>query len=834
MAAQTKPAFRPYIPAASRLRELSVRSIFVGTVLGMIFGMSSLYLTLKVGLTVSASIPVAVISITLFRFWAKFGEGIGRWAMISVSLLLLAVVSPLASVLCLNVGAKLGTSVVIGAVAGVLVCGAFYLFSKFTKMMGTKDATILEHNLAQTAGSAGESIAFGVGVTMPAILILGFDLEIWRVLLVAVLGGLLGILMMIPLRRALIVLQHGELKYPEGTACAEVLKAGANAESRAAADPIYQDEKSVAGISARTIFAGFGLGLLYKSVQVAGKLWKEVPEKIFGAPLKSGSISCEISPEMLGVGYIIGPRIGGVMAAGGVLSYLLLIPLIKFFGESLSEPLAPATTVLIRDMEPGQIRSAYILYIGAGAVAAGGLISLARAVPTIWHGLKAGLSDLTGIGHDQPAPPTGTAEKIRQLTSAVTPRTERDLSMKFVLIGVVLLITGITLAPPLHMNLLGAALIVLLGFLFVTVSSRLTGEIGSSSNPISGMTIATLLLTCLAFLAVGWTGNAYYVTALSVGAIVCIACSNGGTTSQDLKTGFLVGGTPKYQQIAILVGAFASALVLGPTLLKLNQNGTVYVDAAQVAPSLRVPVAELAGLKKEHITGPQAGDDSQDYFVWHQPDPQGGAAKKFLVDAAGKPVWMVDPGINGTVKELPDGSKVTKYDAPKATLVSYIIKGILDRKLPWGLVLFGVMISLTLELCGIGSLAFAVGVYLPISTSVPIFVGGLVRWLVDRHSRGKHVDAGLTEEQIAAESDKSPGVLMASGYIAGGAIAGIVIAFMAAALSKLDHSLTDWAEKSNPFFAGSYSDLLSLLPFAVLCGLLYLAAREKILAGKPG
>ncbi len=770
MPAQTKPAFRPYIPAASHLRELSVRSIVVGTLLGMIFGMSSLYLTLKVGLTVSASIPVAVISITLFRLWAK---------------------------------------------------------------LGGRDATILEHNLAQTAGSAGESIAFGVGVTMPAILILGFDLEISRVLLVAVLGGLLGILMMIPLRRALIVQQHGELKYPEGTACAEVLKAGANAESRAAADPFYHDAKSIAGINAKTIFAGFGLGLLYKTVQVAGKLWKEVPEKVFGAPLKAGSISCEISPEMLGVGYIIGPRIGGVMAAGGVLSYLLLIPMIKFFGDQLNEPLAPATT-LIREMGPNQVRSAYVLYIGAGAVAAGGLISLARALPTIWHGLKAGLSDITGIGHDRPAPPTGTAERIRQMTSASVPRTERDLPMKFVLIGVVLLVTAITLAAPLKMNLVGAALIVLLGFLFVTVSSRLTGEIGSSSNPISGMTIATLLLTCLTFLAVGWTGSVYYVTALSVGAIVCIACSNGGTTSQDLKTGFLVGGTPRYQQIAILVGAFASALVLGPTLLKLNQNGTVYVDAAQTDITVRVPAGQLAGLAKERVTGPQATDDSQDYFVWHQPDPQGGAAKKFLVDATGKAVWYVDPGINGTVKELPDGTKVAKYDAPKATLVSYIIKGILDRKLPWGLVLFGVMIAVTLEMCGIGSLAFAVGVYLPISTSLPIFVGGMLRWLVDRRARGGHVGRGLTEEEIAAEGDKSPGVLMASGYIAGGAIAGIVIAFMAAALSKTDHALTVWAERANPFFAGPGSDLLSLLPFAVLCALLYLAAREKILAGKQG
>ena len=769
MAAHPTPVFRPYIPAASQLRELSVRSIVVGTLLGMIFGMSSLYLTLKVGLTVSASIPVAVISITLFRLWARFGG---------------------------------------------------------------KDATILEHNLAQTAGSAGESIAFGVGVTMPAILILGFDLEIWRVLLVACLGGLLGILMMIPLRRALIVHQHHELKYPEGTACAEVLKAGANAESRAAADPSHVDDKNVSGIDAKTIFAGFGIGLAYKSVQVAGKLWKEVPEKVFGAPLKSGSISCEISPEMLGVGYIIGPRIGGVMAAGGVMSYLLLIPLIKFFGDSLSEPLAPGLQ-LISEMKPNQIRQAYILYIGAGAVAAGGLVSLARAVPTIWHGMKAGLSDLTGIGRDPEAVPSGAEARIADLTSAAPDRTQHDLPLKFVLAGLFVLLAAITLAPPLHMNLLGAGLIVLLGFLFVTVSSRLTGEIGSSSNPVSGMTIATLLITCLAFLAVGWTGREYYVTALSVGAIVCIACSNGGTTSQDLKTGYLIGGTPSYQQIAILIGAFASALILGPTLLTLNQNSTVYVDAAESAPSLRVPAAELTGLKREHLVGPQASHDSQEYYVWHQPDPRGGGARKYLVDGAGKPVWLVDPGINGTVKERPDGSKVAKYDAPKAVLVSYIIKGILDRKLPWGLVLFGVMISLTLELCGVGSLAFAVGVYLPISTSLPIFVGGAIRWLVDRHAAGKLKNAGLTAEQILAEGDKSPGVLMASGYIAGGAIAGIVIAFVAAGVADLDQQLNTWAEKSNPFFAGPNSDWLALIPFLLLCGVLYLTGREKLLTSRP-
>jgi putative OPT family oligopeptide transporter len=754
MAADPKPAFRPYIPDRTALREFTARSLIMGTLLGMVFGASSLFLTLKVGLTVSASIPVAVISIALFKLWAKFGG---------------------------------------------------------------KDATILEHNIAQTAGSAGESIAFGVGVTMPAILILGFDLEITRVLLVGVLGGLLGILMMIPLRRALIVQQHGELKYPEGTACAEVLKAGASEESRAAADPVHRGDDLGASVNAKTIFAGFGIGLLYKVANVAFKGWKDVPEKVFGAPLKAGSISAEISPEMLGVGYIIGPRTAGIMAAGGVLSYLVLIPLIKFFGERLTEPLAPGTK-LISEMSHGDIRSAYILYVGAGAVAMGGLISLVRSLPTIWHGLKLGVLDMV--------------DSRRAAAAAAAERTGQDLPMKFVLIGIIGLVAAITFAKPLHMNPLGAGLIVLLGFLFVTVSSRLTGEIGSSSNPVSGMTIATLLITCLAFLAVGWTGNTYYVTALSVGAVVCIACSNGGTTSQDLKTGYLVGGTPKRQQIAILIGAFASALVMGPILLGLNQTATTYIDAKEVAPALRAPAAELANASKEFLAGPQRKSDATEYLVWHSPDPSGGAARKFLVKPNGEPVWLVDPGINGQFTKRPDGSEVRKFDAPKATLVSYIIKGILDRKLPWDLVLFGVLISVVLELSGISALAFAVGVYLPIAVSLPIFIGGMIRWLVDRLGRAKHVNAGLTEDQIAAEGDKSPGVLMASGYIAGGSIAGIVIAFMVGVLDKQDAALTEWATKSNPFFNGPNSDLLSCLPFAALCALLFLAARGIILGVK--
>lgn len=722
--------FQPHVRASESPREFTIRAVLTGTILGIIFGASSLYLVLKVGLTVSASIPVAVISMAIFRLWSN--------------------------------------------------------------VFGGRDATILEHNITQTAGSAGESLAFGVGVCMPAILILGFDLEIARVMLVAVLGGLLGILMMIPLRRALIVQQHGILKYPEGTACAAVLKAGqANATENA---------------GAKAIFTGFGIGLLYKTANIAFKAWKDVPEKIFGPPLKAGSVSCEISPELLGVGYVIGPRIASIMVAGGVMSYLLLIPLIKFFGEHMTATLPPGTEP-ISGMSVGAIRGNYILYIGAGAVAAGGIVSLLRAIPTIWHGIKAGLSDF-------------------QVKNAGTSlRTERDLPMKLVLIGCVVLLAAITLATPLHMNLLGALLILVCGFIFVTVSSRLCGEIGSSSNPVSGMTIATLLITCLAFLLIGWTGNKYYVTALSVGAIVCIASAVGGATSQDLKTGFLLGGTPKFQQIAILIGALASALLLGPILLGLNNSATVYQPVTE---PLIAPAADLVNAPRAKLTGPQAKTDPREFRAWHRPNPAGGDPVKYLVDDSGKAVWLVDPGINGTLTKRPDGSEVSKFAAPKATLISYIIKGILDRKLPWALVLFGVMISLTLELAGVPSLAFAVGVYLPLSSSMPIFVGGLIRWLVDKFSEQK---PGLTEAERIAETDKSPGVLLASGYIAGGAIAGIVIAFLAGVTSDFDTALLKWANAHNPFFAGPWSDALSLLPFTAIAIFLFVVGTRRRLEG---
>jgi len=471
-----------------------------------------------------------------------------------------------------------------------------------------------------------------------------------------------------------------------------------------------------------------------------------------------------------------------------------------------------------------------VLYIGAGAVAAGGIISVVRSLPIIWHGIRGGLKDLSSA---------------KTTEAAATPRTDRDLSMKVVLIGIIALIVVIAFSNPLYVGGVGfggriaaALLIIVFGFLFVTVSSRLTGEIGSSSNPISGMTVATLLLTCLCFVVLGWTGANYFVTALSIGGIVCIASSNGGTTSQDLKTGFLVGATPSKQQISILIGALASALVLGPILLILNNAGSVYVPIGRAPAGVEagsVKPGEIANPKdfhgKDHARTIYTGEkDAKEYNVWFREGAEGANAEKYLVDDSGKPVYFVDPGINGAIDKLPNGQDMKKFSAPKATLMSYIIKGILGGKLPWGLVLLGVMIAIVLEMSGIPSLAFAVGVYLPLSSSSPILFGGMVRWAVDKWIAKKHAGKQLTEDQLVAEGDKSPGVLMASGYIAGGAITGILIAILMLVpqLDKFNAAIAKWSE-SNPLFDGPWSDLLSLIPFAVLIILLYLTGREKIL-----
>ena len=657
------PAFQPYIPAATRIPELTLSGVVLGSILGIIFGASSLYLVLRVGMTVSASIPVAVLSITLFR--------------------------------------------------------------AASKVLGTRPATILQNNIVQTTGSAGESIAFGIGVTMPALMILGYDMDLARLILVAALGGLLGILMMIPLRRAFIVKQHGQLTYPEGTACAKVLIVGEQG-----------------GASAQTVFAGFGLAFVYQVLMQGLKLWQEYPQKAITG-FKAAVVSLEANPILMGVGYIIGFRTSCVMAGGGILAALVLVPAIALFGANAVAPIFPGTKP-IAAMAPEEIQRQYVLYIGAGAVATGGVISLMQALPLIVGSLWSGLRDL------------GTSAKSRG-----TGRTERDLPLWLVGLGTIGLVAAIAsthLLPASQWGrIVGALLIVVCGFLFVTVSSRLTGEIGSSSNPISGMTVATLLLTCLIFVLLGWVGKEYRLAALSIAGIVCIAASNGGTTSQDLKTGFLVGATPWTQQVSILVGALSSAIVIGFTLLLLNDAGTVVTSKAEYLPTAQANVAKLTET---------ATHDGKSYHVWRVLEPMTGAQPgKYLVDDGGQARFLVDPAINGIVETRDDGSKVFKYKAPKATLMAFIIDGIMTRKLPWGLVLLGVFLAVVMHLAGVPALAFAVGVYLPLSTSMPIFVGGLVRWLVDGIKRTP-----------AEESDSSPAVLLASGYIAGGAIAGILIA----------------------------------------------------------
>ncbi len=479
-----------FVPAAENLPEFTWSAVGLGTFLGLIFAASSLYLVLKVGMTVSATIPVAVLAITVFR--------------------------------------------------------------GLSSAFGLRRATILENNVVQTAGSAGESIAFGAGVTMPALLMLGFDMDLSRVMIVSVLGGLLGILAMIPLRRAFIVRMHKELLYPEGTAAAQVLISG---------------EKG--GTTGATVFIGFGVAFVHKFLTIGMNVLRETVEVPILAINKAAVFAADMASELLGVGYIIGFRTSAIMMAGAILGYLVILPIIFFIGEYAPSVIPPSETKLISDMSIGDLRNNYLLFIGAGCVATAGLISMARTLPMIVRSARAGMATLGG----------GT-------TNGDILRTDRDMPMSVVLwgsLGLLALLTGFMFTEVgLLRSLLGALLVILFGFLFVTVSARLTGEIGSSSNPISGMTTATLMVTCLIFLAVGMDKE--QVLALAVAAVVCIAASNGGTIAQSLKTGYLVGGTPRAMQWAILIGTLVSALVIGGTLLAFNAAGTVYADDPQYLP----------------------------------------------------------------------------------------------------------------------------------------------------------------------------------------------------------------------------------------------------------
>ena len=717
------PRHQPFVPPEQSPAELTFRAVLLGALLGIVFAASSVYLALKIGLTVSASIPIAVLAVAFFR--------------------------------------TLGRS------------------------------TILENNMVQTTGSAGESIAAGIVFTLPAILLMGYDLTVGKVAVIAMVGGVLGILLMIPLRRALIVKEHGNLPYPEGTACAEVLVAGERG-----------------GVQARRLFQAFGLAFGYKFLMAGLKAWKEYPGHT-SRFYQGASVSAEVSPELMGVGYIIGPRIAGFLFAGGCLAYLVLIPAIKLFGSGLTAPIF-AETKLISEMSPNEVRAEFVFYIGAGAVAAAGIIALIRALPTIVGAFRAGFQDLRG----------SMGAGMARL------RTDIDLPIWITPVGALVLALVLTLLPQLAVNLLGAMLIIVFGFFFVTVSSRITGQIGVSANPVSGMTIAALIGTASIFLLIGWTGVDHRVGAISIAAVICVAAANAGATSQDLKTGFLVGATPRRQQIGITVGAVTSALAIGWTLSLLNTTYTTIVPEPHPGVVLE---AAAPGSADRSVTslGETMTHAGREWDVVRVNLPTEGVQPgKYLVDPDTREVgYLVDPGIGGRVREI-DGRTVTKLDSPKATIMALVTDGILTQKLPWGLILIGVFLTIAIEIMGLQSLPIAVGVYLPISTSASMFAGGVIRWLVERRARGG--------ERSLAEVESGPGVLFASGLIAGGAIAGIAIAGIAATLvSRADAAgvpAADYLAHTVGLQAalGAFAehDLVSLVMFAALGFVLYRVASR--------
>jgi putative OPT family oligopeptide transporter len=649
--------FRPYTAAGENIREFTLRAVLLGSLFGVLFGAVSVYVGLRAGLTVSASIPIAVLSISILR---AFGRG-----------------------------------------------------------------TILENNIVQTTGSAGESVAAGVIFTMPALIFLGFSLntEYWRVFFLALLGGTLGVLFMIPLRRQLIVKEHGNLTFPEGTACADVLVAGERG-----------------GSFAGRVFWGLGLGGLYTFCMNTLGLWPGQPDY---QPkwLPGASARCTIASEYLGVGYIIGPRVAGTLFAGGVISWLVMMPAIRFFGSLAPNLALYPSTVPIPQMTPDMLWASYIRPIGAGAVAASGLITLIKTLPTILAALRAGLKDVRAKQADMPE----------------ASRTERDLSMRIVVVGSLIILAMIwallTFKPipgaqsGVFANLVAAVFIVVFGFLFVTVASRISGLIGNSSNPISGMTIATLMATCAVFLVVHWTANSYAVLALTIGGLVCIASAIAGATSQDLKTGYLVGATPAAQQVALVIGVLVSSFAIGGTLILMNKGLEDY-KPVQIAVDI---------------------DHLPDGVARQQDDYQYKGKSYVLMNSIGSAEvpdgkYLYDPATREIEIQWEQGIGSAKAAAPQARLMATVINGILNRRLPWRLVFLGVFLVIAIELLGIRSLPFAVGSYISIGTTMAMFAGGMVRWLAEQG----------TEKKTDAENEVSPGSLYASGLIAAGGVFGLL------------------------------------------------------------
>jgi putative OPT family oligopeptide transporter len=641
--------FKSYVPPERTIPELTIRALLLGAALGLVFGAASVYLGLRVGITTSASIPIAVMSITILKLLGK--------------------------------------------------------------------STILENNIVQTVGSAGESIAAAVVFTVPALIFLGYALDAKLTLLLAMTGGVLGVLMMIPLRRYLIVKEHGNLRFPEGAACAEILKAG-----------------EVGGTSASKIFKGMGIGAIFKAFPTLFGFWKTPVNR--DLPFYRGStFGIDVSPELMGVGYIIGYRTSLIMVAGGLLSSFVIGPILAFAGQTSTTSIYPGTSI-IPEMGPGEIWRSYIKYIGAGAVATGGVLGLFRALPAIWDSLSASLKQLT---HE------GLGGGDRHLMK----RTERDMPIIVVLIGTLLITLFIWLFPTFRMNLLGAILIVTFGFLFSVVSARITGIVGSSSSPLSGMTIAVLMATCLLFLAFGMKGKEFTYLALVIGAVICIAISNAGTTAQDLKTGFLVGATPRAQQIGLFIGVITSASVVGYTMLALNASQTkeIVLPKPFTPPAVSMQYAETIKSK----------DDGKTYLLAKVVDVQGVEPGNYLVDQ----------NTHLAVKKRIDGIGGRELAAPQANLMAVLIGGLLEQKLPWDLIMIGVCIAVFIELMSGHSLTFAVGVYLPLSSTLPIYVGGVIRKMADRKYK-----------RVPDDVEEAEGTLMSSGLIAGGALIGVLGAFL--------------------------------------------------------
>ena len=701
--------FRPYIEAGESQAEFSIRAVILGALFGVLFGAVTVYVGLRAGLTVSASIPIAVLSISILRAFGK--------------------------------------------------------------------ASILENNIVQTTGSAGESVAAGVIFTLPALIFLGYSLDYWRVFALALIGGWLGVLFMIPLRRQLIVKEHGNLLYPEGTACADVLVAGERG-----------------GSFASRVFWGLGLGGVYTVLMTSVGAWPAQPE-YRPTWLPGASFRAAITAEYLGVGYIIGPRIAGTIFAGGVFSWLVLMPAIKFFGQFAPGPLYPST-VPIPDMTPDQLWASYIRPMGAGAVATAGLITLMRTMPTIFAALTSGLKDVRAQ--------KGGVENQ-------TGRTEQDLSMKTVLLGslaiVVMMWALLTFKPipgaftSLGANLMAAIFVVIFGFLFVTVSSRICGLIGTSANPVSGMTIATLMATCAVFLVKGWTAEAYAALALTIGGVVCIAAANAGATSQDLKTGHLVGATPVRQQVGLVIGVMASSIVIGVTLILMNKGLEKYNPT-------QIPLNVEQLPKEIRVENNNYEYKGRSYMLVNALGSREVPDGKYLYDPTTKQIeiqWVQGIGSQDAA-------------APQARLMATVINGILNQRLPWRLVALGVFLVLAVELLGIRSLSFAVGSYLSIATTMAIFVGGVVRWLAER---GK-------KKADHAESEVSPGSLYASGLIAAGGVFGL----LAIIINVLEGA--GWVRTGlllvgpNIFGSLARNSWFAVVMFALLAASLYTFAKKKL------